>query len=70
MTSSQKTVRTCVNGHSYMKSSDCPTCPICEQERKPDTLGTSKKGTGTQWPASMPKLRIALNKKGLSFKSE
>ncbi|WP_414851559.1 RNA polymerase alpha subunit C-terminal domain-containing protein [Brevibacillus sp. IT-7CA2] len=36
MTTSKKTVRTCANGHPYMKSSDCPTCPICEQERKPD----------------------------------
>jgi hypothetical protein len=22
-------------GHHFMKSSDCPTCPVCEQERKP-----------------------------------
>jgi hypothetical protein len=29
------TLRTCKNGHQYYKSSDCPTCPICEQERKP-----------------------------------
>ena len=28
-------LRTCKNGHHYMKSSDCPTCPVCEQERKP-----------------------------------
>ena len=27
--------RTCQNGHRYFKSSDCPTCPICEQARKP-----------------------------------
>jgi len=32
-----KTLRTCDNGHQYYKSSDCPVCPICEQERKPDT---------------------------------
>jgi len=31
----KKTLRTCKNGHRYYKSSDCPTCPICEQERKP-----------------------------------
>lgn len=37
MTASKKTLRTCSNGHQYVKSSDCPTCPICEQERKPDT---------------------------------
>ena len=29
------TLRTCQNGHQYYKSSDCPTCPICETERKP-----------------------------------
>jgi len=27
--------RTCPNGHRYYKSSDCPTCPICERARKP-----------------------------------
>lgn len=31
----RKTRRTCPNGHQYYKSSDCPTCPICEQEKKP-----------------------------------
>src|SRR5690348_15304598 len=30
-----KTKRTCPNGHQYYKSSDCPTCPICEAARKP-----------------------------------
>ncbi len=30
------TLRTCKNGHQYYKSSDCPTCPVCEAERKPD----------------------------------
>lgn len=30
-----KNLRTCPNGHQYYKSSDCPTCPICEQLRKP-----------------------------------
>jgi DNA-directed RNA polymerase alpha subunit len=29
------TLRTCKNGHKYYKSTDCPVCPICEQERKP-----------------------------------
>ena len=32
----EKSLRTCENGHQYYKSSDCPTCPICEQTRKPD----------------------------------
>ncbi|TQR15424.1 RNA polymerase alpha subunit C-terminal domain-containing protein [Psychrobacillus soli] len=35
MTISKKNVRTCDNGHEYYKSTDCPTCPTCEQERKP-----------------------------------
>ncbi len=30
-----KTLRTCKNGHKYYKSSDCPTCPVCEELRKP-----------------------------------
>ncbi len=33
--STKKSLRTCKNGHQYYKSSNCPTCPICEQERKP-----------------------------------
>jgi predicted RecB family nuclease len=28
-------LRTCKNGHTYYKSSDCPTCPICETLKKP-----------------------------------
>jgi len=31
------TLRICQHGHKYYKSSDCPTCPVCEEERKPDT---------------------------------
>lgn len=27
--------RTCKNGHQYTKTSDCPTCPVCEAKRKP-----------------------------------
>jgi predicted RecB family nuclease len=30
-----KTLRTCKKRHKYYKSSDCPTCPVCEEERKP-----------------------------------
>jgi DNA-directed RNA polymerase alpha subunit len=30
-----KNLKTCKNGHQYYKTSDCPTCPICENERKP-----------------------------------
>jgi hypothetical protein len=28
-------LRVCPNGHQYNKTSDCPTCPVCEAERKP-----------------------------------
>jgi DNA-directed RNA polymerase alpha subunit len=31
---SQKKERICKKGHHYFKSSDCPTCPVCEEERK------------------------------------
>ncbi|MGZ7440178.1 Rpn family recombination-promoting nuclease/putative transposase [Paenibacillus sp. TH7-28] len=34
---SEKKLRICDKGHRYYKSSDCPTCPICEQGLKPDT---------------------------------
>ncbi|NGM66827.1 RNA polymerase alpha subunit C-terminal domain-containing protein [Sphingobacterium sp. SGR-19] len=30
-----KTLRTCKQGHQYYKSSDCPTCPICEKIKAP-----------------------------------
>lgn len=30
-----KQKRICPNGHTYYKSSDCPTCPQCEAERRP-----------------------------------
>lgn len=36
MTASEKNLRTCENGHEFEKSSDCLTCPICGQERKPE----------------------------------
>lgn len=28
-------LKVCKRGHGFYKSSDCPTCPICEKERKP-----------------------------------
>lgn len=37
MITSSKNRRTCKAGHTYYKSSDCPTCPICEQESKPNS---------------------------------
>ena len=37
MTESEGNVRTCENGHTFEKTSMCPTCPICEAERAPET---------------------------------
>jgi hypothetical protein len=37
MTNSEKTLRICNRGHKYYKSTDCPTCPTCEQEKKPES---------------------------------
>lgn len=28
-------LKTCPKGHQFYKSSDCPSCPICEEARKP-----------------------------------
>ncbi|MDQ1143874.1 putative RecB family nuclease [Bacillus sp. SORGH_AS 510] len=97
MTTSNKNLRTCNKGHKYYKSSGCPTCPICEQERKPENgflslLSaparralenngvTSLKELSSysekeilkfhgMGPASLPKLRVALKERGLSFKN-
>ncbi|WP_300598463.1 RNA polymerase alpha subunit C-terminal domain-containing protein [Niabella sp.] len=38
------TLRICDKGHRYYKSSDCPTCPVCEQERKPQSGFLSRLG--------------------------
>ena len=90
--------RTCKNGHTYYKSSDCPTCPICEQQLKPasgflsnlsaparralENAGITKieqlaKKTEKEilklhgmGPGSIPKLRAALEEKGLKFMKE
>ncbi|MWV44316.1 hypothetical protein GRF59_11810 [Paenibacillus sp. HJL G12] len=97
MAASNQSYRTCNKGHRYQKSSDCPTCPICEQERKPANgflsllsaparRALENHGVTTlpklsdytekeilQWhgmgPASLPKLRSALQEEGLSFKN-
>ena len=37
-----KTLKICDKGHKYYKSSDCSSCPKCEQEQKPDTGFLSK----------------------------
>lgn len=31
----EKSLRTCDKGHQYYKSTDCPSCPVCDQENKP-----------------------------------
>jgi len=37
MSDSKKNLRICGKGHKYYKSSDCPICPKCEEERKSDS---------------------------------
>ena len=32
-----KRLKTCDEGHKFYKSSDCPTCPICAAENKPES---------------------------------
>jgi len=33
MTQVKETLRICINGHRYNKSSSCPVCPVCEQDK-------------------------------------
>lgn len=28
-------IKTCAKGHRFNKTSNCPTCPVCEKGRKP-----------------------------------
>ena len=35
MPPTKQTFRTCPQGHQYYKSTDCPSCPICEEARIP-----------------------------------
>jgi len=37
VTARKGTARICSNGHRYYKSSGCLTCPVCEQQRKPES---------------------------------
>lgn len=53
----EKSERTCKRGHKYFKSSDCPVCPICENQRKPQDSFLSK--------VSAP-ARRALESKGIT----
>jgi predicted RecB family nuclease len=29
-------LKTCKKGHKFYKSSDCPTCPVCEEAKRPN----------------------------------
>jgi DNA-directed RNA polymerase alpha subunit len=90
-------LRICHKGHKYYKSSNCPICPTCEQERKPDNGFLSMLSAPARralenngitslqqvskfsekeilqfhgmGPASLPKLRTALQANGLAFKN-
>jgi len=31
----EKSARVCAKGHTYYKSSECPSCPTCDKENKP-----------------------------------
>src|SRR6478672_8880521 len=90
------TLRTCEQGHQYRESSDCPTCPVCEEARKPDSGWLSRLSSPARnalehagittteqlsahsekeilklhgmGPASLPRLREALQDSGLAFR--
>lgn len=98
MVSTKKNLRTCKNGHQYYKSTDCPSCPVCEEAKKPkdgflftlsaparralETQGVTTENQLSKWsekelltlhgfgPGSIPKLKAALQAKGLSFKKD
>jgi predicted RecB family nuclease len=57
MPSPSGSLKTCSKGHKYYKSSDCPTCPSCESDRKPNDGFLSKIGA----PA-----RRALEREGIT----
>ncbi len=91
------TRKTCAKGHVYFKSSDCPTCPKCEAERRPKTgflslvaaparRALEREGITTlaelsryseagllqlhgMGPSTLPKLRRALEERGLKFRN-
>jgi hypothetical protein len=55
-----KKQRVCKKGHRYFKTTDCPACPVCEKERKPETGFLSE--------LSAPARRALENKKILTLK--
>ena len=38
----EKSARVCEKGHTYYKSSECPSCPTCDKENKPKSGFLSK----------------------------
>lgn len=38
----EKSLRVCEKGHKYYKSSECPSCPMCDKENKPERGFLSK----------------------------
>jgi DNA-directed RNA polymerase alpha subunit len=42
MAPTKKRLKICPEGHKFYKSSDCPTCPICEANKKPESGFLSK----------------------------
>ncbi|WP_242837290.1 RNA polymerase alpha subunit C-terminal domain-containing protein [Alkaliphilus transvaalensis] len=38
----EKKLRVCEKGHKYYKNSDCPSCPTCDKENKPENNFLSK----------------------------
>jgi predicted RecB family nuclease len=91
-------LKTCKAGHQFYKSSDCPTCPICEAAGKPEQGFLADIGAPARraleragitslaklsryresellqlhgmGPASLPKLKAALDQAGLTLKRE
>jgi hypothetical protein len=37
MSKTKGTPKACPNGHKFYKTSDCPTCPVCEGGKNPET---------------------------------
>lgn len=36
MNTSNNNLKICSKGHFFYKTSDCPTCPVCEKKNKPE----------------------------------
>lgn len=55
--------KTCPKGHTFLKSSDCPTCPTCEAAKKPGrwALLQGVSQTATSRSARSARLDVALD---------